>query len=95
MRKYKMLKKLKELLFGAPVVATPAPEAPYKVEEPVVETPAAVYIPPAKPARKPRAPKADVAVKPAPKAASPKAAKTPKAAKVTSAPKAPKAKKTK
>ena len=68
-----MLKKLKELLFGAPVVATPAPEAPYKVEAPVVEAaPAAVYIPPAKPARKPRAPKADKAP------AAPKAPRTKK-----------------
>ena len=66
-----MLKKLKEILFGKPVVATPA--APYKVEAPVVETaPAAVYIPPAKPARKPRAPKAEKAP------AAPKAPRTKK-----------------
>jgi hypothetical protein len=57
-----MLKKLKEILFGAPAPAAPVVEAPYKVEAPVVETPA-------KPARKPRAPKA------AKKPAAPKKAK--------------------
>jgi hypothetical protein len=94
MRKYKMLKKLKELIFGTPVVATPAPEAPYKVEAPVVETPAAVYISPAKPARKPRTPKAEKAPK-VEKAPAPKAAKVSAAPKAAKAPAAPKAKKSK
>lgn len=95
MRKYKMLKKLKEILFGKPVVATLAPEAPYKVEAPVVETPAAVYIPPAKPARKPRTPKAAKAPKAAKPAPAPKAAKVSAAPKAAKAPAAPKAKKSK
>jgi hypothetical protein len=71
-----MLTKIKEFFLGKPKAQDPVPEAPYKVEAPVVpvaETPPSVTEPKKAPAKAKKAP----AVKPAVAAKKPRAKKTP------------------